>query len=110
MCKEGFNSLSGAMEKNSIILGTQMTSTTNSAVTPKSKICPSTQLSEAFYSQAPQTYPGHSSLIQINSADYSKVKNLSHPFMTEFVSQETTNSQPTVQGDEGHFKQNGLGK
>jgi len=87
MCKEGFNNLSGAMEKNSIILGTQMTSTTNSAVTPKSKICPSTtQLSEAFYSQAPQTYPGQSSLIQINSSDFGKVKNLSHPFMTEFVS------------------------
>jgi len=69
-----------------MIFGTQMTTTTNSAVTPKSKICPSTQLSEAFYSQAPQNYPGTSSLIQINSVDYGKVKNLSHPFMTEFVS------------------------
>ena len=86
MCKEErFNSLSGPNEKNSIILGTQLTCA-NSAVTPKSKICPSTQLSEAFYSQAPQTYSPPKGLLQLASTDFGKVKNLSHPFMTEFVS------------------------
>ena len=87
MCKEErLNSLTSSTAKNSNPYASSTTTSRNRNATPISKLCPDkSSLSEAFYSQAPQHYP-LGSFVKLEPTDGSKVKNISHPFMNEFVS------------------------
>ena len=91
MCKdERLNSLTNSTAKNSNPF-TSTSTVRNQHTTPITKLCPGTKTSDAFYSQAPQNYPP-GGFIRNEPIEGAKVKNLSHPFMNEFVSQDEMDS------------------